>query len=474
MIDNKKTSQLKLISLGGFGLVTKNMFVYETPEDIVIIDCGMGFPDEEMLGVDLVIPDISYLKNKKDKIRGIILSHGHEDHIGATRFLLPELPRVPIFGSNLTIALVKRKLSEVNVAADLRVIDRRRTLRLGKFNIDFIQVTHSIPETLHIFMMTPYGNIYHGTDFKFDWTPIDGNQIEVEKMVKAGETGVDLMLSDCLRSEREGYTPSEQTLVEIFEREIGKAKGRFIVTTMSSNISRLKTAIEVSLARGRKIVLAGRSIKEIVKIGCQLGYIHLSRQQEISSRRMSKYPPNKITILAAGSQGQTGSALDRIASGEYDDIRVQPDDFVVFSTDYIPGNESSIQSLIDSFMKQGATVSYMDIIEDLHVSGHGAQRELSLLMHLVKPRYLLPIGGGFRQMKQYALLAQRNGYAKDKILLPLSGDIISLEKGKAKIDGHTQTRNIMVDGLGVGDVGNVVLRDRDVLSKEGVVVAVLT
>ena len=474
MTDDKTSHQLKLISLGGFGLVTKNMFVYETPEDIVIIDCGMGFPDEEMLGVDLVIPDISYLKNKKDKIRGIILSHGHEDHIGATRFLLPQLPRVPVFGSNLTIALVKRKLNEVHVAADLRIIDRRQTLHLGKFNIDFIQVAHSIPETLHIFMTTPYGNIYHGTDFKFDWTPIDGNQIEVEKMVKASETGVDLMLSDCLRSEREGYTPSEQTLVEIFEREIDKAKGRFIVTTMSSNISRLKTAIDVSLKHGRKIVLAGRSIKEIVKIGCQLGYIHLSRQQEVSPRQISKYSPDKITILAAGSQGQTGSALDRIASGDHDSIKIRPDDFVVFSTDYIPGNESSIQSLIDSIMKQGATVSYMDIIEDLHVSGHGAQRELSLLMHLVKPRYLLPIGGGFRQMKQYALLAQRNGYTKDKILLPSSGDIIGLENGKAKIDGHAQTRNIMVDGLGVGDVGNVVLRDRDVLSKEGVVVIVLT
>ncbi|MDD3679880.1 MAG: ribonuclease J [Candidatus Shapirobacteria bacterium] len=465
--------QLKIVSLGGFGLVTKNMFVYETPKDIIIIDCGIGFPDEEMLGVDLVIPDISYLKDKKEKIRGIILSHGHEDHFGALPFLLPLLPKVPIFSSQLALSIVERKLKENRIQADLRQVDRTRTLTLGDFQIDFIQVTHSVPEALHIYLKTPYGNVYHGSDFKFDWTPIDKTRIEVEKMVKASQEGVDLMLSDCLRSEREGHTESEQTLVEIFEREISRAKGRFIVTTMSSNISRLKTAIDVSLSCGRKIALVGRSIIEIVKIGRELGYLDLPENMEVDSRKISNYPDNKITLLVAGSQAQSGSSLDRIASQTHQDIKIKTGDFVVFSTDYIPGNESSIQTVIDSLMRQGAQVSYMDISEDLHVSGHGARGDLSLLINLVKPKFLLPIGGGFRQMKQYSLLAQIIGYQEDKILLPDSGDMIGVAQGRAKVIGRFEARNVMVDGLGVGDVGNVVLRDREILSREGVVSAVV-
>jgi ribonuclease J len=475
---NKKTkdnqpNQLKIISLGGFGLVTKNMFIYETPKDILIIDCGIGFPDEEMLGVDLVIPDISYLKNKKDKIRGIIISHGHEDHFGALPFLLPQLPKVPIFASKLALAIIERKLKENRVKADLRLVDRKRTLKLGDFEVDFIQVTHSVPETQHMFIKTPYGNIYHGSDFKFDWTPIDKTNIEVEKMVEASEQGVDLMLSDCLRSEREGYTDSEQALTEIFEREIAKAKGRFIVTTMSSNISRLKTAIDVSRASGRKIALVGRSIIEIIKIARRLGYLDLPKEDEINLRKVNNYPDEKITLLVAGSQAQAGSSLDRIASQTHHNIRIKPKDFVVFSTDYIPGNESSMQTAIDLLMRQGAEVSYMDISEDLHVSGHGARGDLALLINLVKPKFLLPIGGGFRQMKQYSLLAQRIGYQEDKIILPSSGDMIGVNKEKTGIIGQFEARDVMVDGLGVGDVGNVVLRDREILSQEGVVSAVV-
>lgn len=454
-------------------MVTKNMFVYETPKDILIVDCGIGFPDEEMLGVDLVIPDISYLKDKKDKIRGIVISHGHEDHFGALPFILPLLPKVPIFSSKLALAIAERKLKENRIRADLRVADRTRPLNLGDFEINFIQVTHSVPETQHMFIKTPYGNVYHGSDFKFDWTPIDKTKIEVEKMVKASEQGVDLMLSDCLRSEREGYTQSEQTLVEIFEREIAKAKGRFIVTTMSSNISRLKTAIDVSLARGRKVALVGRSIIEVVKIGREFGYLNLPKEMEVDIRKINNYPDDKITLLVAGSQAQSGSSLDRIASQTHNDIRVKPGDFVVFSTDYIPGNESSIQAAIDLLMRQGAQVSYMDISEDLHVSGHGARGDLALLINLVKPGFLLPIGGGFRQMKQYSLLAQRIGYQENKILLPSSGDMIGLANKEAKIIGRFEARDVMVDGLGVGDVGNVVLRDREILSREGVVSAVV-
>jgi len=474
MTIKKQNNNLKIISLGGFGHVTKNMFVYETPRDILIVDCGIGFPDEEMLGVDLVIPDIAYLKDKYRKIRGIVLTHGHEDHIGALPYLLPKLPKVPIFGSRLTLALVQEKLGESKLMADLREVNRQKKLSLGSdFKINFIQVTHSIPETLHLFIQTPYSNIYHGTDFKFDWTPIDGTRVEVEKIVEASRQGVLLLLSDCLRSERKGHTLSEHNLIDIFEREIKKARGRFIVTTMSSNISRLKTAIDVSRRFGRRVALVGRSIKKAVKIGRQLGYINFPESLEIKIENVKNHPPRQVTLLVAGSQAQTGSALDRIASGEHRQIKIEPGDMVVFSSDYIPGNESSIQLLIDLLMRKGAEVSYIDITEDLHVSGHGAQDDLSLLISLVKPQFLLPIGGSFRQMKQYALIAQRMGYKKEKILLPQQTDIICVERGRANIGGQIEAREVMVDGLGVGDVGNVILRDRDVLAKEGVVIVVL-
>ncbi|PIS14941.1 ribonuclease J [Candidatus Shapirobacteria bacterium CG09_land_8_20_14_0_10_38_17] len=470
----KQNNNLKIISLGGFGHVTKNMFVYETPQDILIVDCGMGFPDEEMLGVDLVIPDITYLKDKYTKIRGIVLTHGHEDHIGALPYLLPKLPKVPIFGSRLVLALLQEKLKENRLMADLREINRQKELSLGSdFKINFIQVTHSIPETFHFFIKTPYGNIYHGTDFKFDWTPIDGARVEVEKMVEASRQGVLFLLSDCLRSERGGHTPSEHNLIDIFEREIRKARGRFIVTTMSSNISRLKTAIDVSRKFGRRVALVGRSIERVIKISRSLGYINFPENLEVKVDKVKNYPPRQVTLLVAGSQAQTGSALDRIASGEHRHINIQPGDTVVFSSDYIPGNESSIQLLVDLLMRKGAEVSYMDISEDLHVSGHGAQDDLSLLISLVKPQFLLPIGGGFRQMKQYALLAQRMGYKKEVILLPQSSDIICVGKGRVSIGGKIEAREVMVDGLGVGDVGKVILRDREVLAKEGVAIAIL-
>jgi len=472
-INTEKQEGLRIFSLGGFGKVTQNMFVYETPRDILVIDCGIGFPEKTMFGIDLIIPDITYLKKKKNKVRGIFLTHGHEDHIGALPYVLPYFPNLPVFGSPLTLALAREKLKEVEVAANLQEAPFGKEIILGDFKITLLPITHSIPQAGHLFIKTPFGNVYHGPDFKFDWTPVDKTKIGVEKMVEASRLGVDLMLSDCLRAEREGYTPSEQTLVEIFEREIRKAKGRFIVTTMSSNISRLKTAIDASRRFGRKIVLVGRSVKEAVKIGRQFGYINLPPESEIKPERAKNFLPQNLTLIVAGSQGQVGSALDRITSGQHPHFKVEKNDFVVFSSDYIPGNESLIQALIDDLIKQGAEVSYMDISEDLHVSGHGAQGDLALLISLVKPKFLLPIGGNFRQMKQYTVLAQKMGYSSQSVLLPNENDVIFLKDGQAKIDGKMEIREVLVDGLGVGDVGNVVLRDREILSREGLVVAIL-
>ncbi len=471
MISGKE--ELKILSLGGFGKVTQNMFVYETPRDILVVDCGIGFPEKSMFGIDLIIPDISYLKKKKDKIRGIFLTHGHEDHLGALPYVLPYFPNLPVFGSPLTLALAQEKLKEAEVVANLQEAPFGKEIFLGDFKITLLPITHSIPQAGHLLIKTPFGNVYHGPDFKFDWTPVDKTKIGVEKMVEASRLGVDLLLSDCLRAEREGYTPSEQTLVEIFEREIRKAKGRFIVTTMSSNISRLKTAIEASRRFNRRIVLVGRSVKEAVKIGRQFGYISLPPENEIKPERAKNFPPQNLTLLVAGSQAQVGSALDRIVSGQHPHFRVEKNDFVVFSSDYIPGNESLIQALIDDLIKQGAEVSYMDISEDLHVSGHGAQGDLALLIDLVKPKFLLPIGGNFRQMKQYSILAQKMGYSPKQVILPLENETISLSGGQVRIGGKIEIRNVLVDGLGVGDVGNVVLRDREILSREGLVVAIL-
>lgn len=467
-------NNLKIISLGGFGSVTANMFVYETDKDILVVDCGIGFPEEEMLGVDLVIPDISYLLRRQNKIKGIVVSHGHEDHIGALPYILPQLPTIPIFAPRWAKALAETKFKEFGLKYKIQEFNQDSKITLGNFSLEFIPATHSIPDTYHLIIKTPIGIFYHAADFKLDLTPVMGKPTNQDRIKKVSQRGILCLLSDCLRAEIPGFTPSESKLEDVFEREIRDCQGKFFVTTFSSNISRWKQAIDVSLRHGRKILLIGRSIKQNIRIALKLKYLPYQPNIFIPKRLLSKYPSQELTVLIAGAQAQTGSSLDRLVVGELEELTIKPGDKVVFSSDYIPGNETSIYSLIDKLYRLGAEVSYTDIKSDVHVSGHGCQDDLGKLIQMVQPKYLLPIGGNFRHMVAYQRLAEQRGYQKSQVLLPDDGQTVEFFDGQVRLGKTIETKKIMVDALGIGDVGNVVLRDRKILAEEGIVVAIIT
>src|SRR3989338_7589972 len=397
-----------------------------------------------MLGVDLLIPDISYLQEKKDKIRGLILTHGHEDHIGGLPYIIPQLPKFPLFASRLTAALAQDKLKELSLNTKVKVLNPEGSLKLGSFIIEPVRVSHSIPDTYHYFITSPAGTVYHGSDFKFDFTPVDGLQPQIDRISRLADKGVTLLLSDCLRSESEGYTPSEITLNETFEREISKATGRFIVTTMSSNISRWQQAIDASFKHGRKVALIGRSVDKNIEVSNRVGFLKIPKETLIRQDEIRHFPDASLTLFVAGSLAQSGSSLERIALGEHRFIKIHQGDRVLFSSDYIPGTENAIHQLIDVLTKAGATVSYAEISDNLHVSGHGASGDQKLLVALTRPRYMLPTGGNYRMMKQYSLIMQPMGYSQDKILVPDVGDVIVVKDGLVKIEGHVETRDIMV------------------------------
>jgi len=470
-----KDNSVKIISLGGFGNVTKNMFVYETPNDILIVDCGVGFPEEEMMGVDLVIPDISYLADKSSKIRGLVLTHGHDDHIGGLPYILPQLPkRLPVFGPKWALALADSKMEEFGLTANFNEINENDWLNLGDFKIEFVKVTHSIPDTFHLVISTPVGLFYHAADYKLDLTPVIGEPTNKKRISQFGQKGVLCLLSDCLRAENPGFTPPEAKLKEMFEQEIGSTTGKVFVTTMSSNISRFKQAIEVSISYGRKVVPVGRSVEKSLQLAEKFKYLHFSKDTFLSKKQIKNFPPKSLTFLVAGSQAQLGSALDRIVAGEIKEIKIKPGDKVIFSTDYIPGNETAIYRLIDNIYRLGGEVVYQDIHSNVHVSGHGSQGDLGKLMDLLKPKYLLPIGGNFRHMIAYQKLAESRGFNKDQVILADDGQVVEFfTSGSFKISRSIETKQIMVDAFGVGDVGNVVLRDRKILSEEGIVVIVV-
>jgi len=464
----------KIISLGGFGSVTANMFIYETDKDILVVDCGIGFPEEEMLGVDLVIPDIKYLQERQDKLRGIVISHGHEDHVGALPYILPQLKNIPVFAPRWAKALAENKLKEFGLRYQVNEFNESSKITLGNFSLEFIPATHSIPDTYHLVIKTPIGIFYHAADFKLDLTPVISRPTDQERIKKVGQEGILCLLSDCVRAELSGFTPSESQLEEVFEREIQDCQGKFFVTTFSSNISRWKQAIDISRHHGRKILLLGRSVEENIKVALKLKYLHYPHHIFITRKQLNKYPSGKITALIAGAQAQTGSSLDRLVAGEFNQLEIRPGDKVVFSSDYIPGNEAAIYALIDNLYRLGAQVSYTDIKSDVHVSGHGSQKDLGKLIEMVKPKYLLPIGGNFRHMIAYQRLAKQRGYQENKVLLPDNGQSVEFFAGQAKLGKPIETKKIMVDALGVGDVGNVVLRDRRILAEEGIVVAIIT
>lgn len=370
--------------------------------------------------------------------------------------------------------MVEDKLSEFGIVPNIEEVGEGKRVNVGDFSVEFVRVTHSIPDTHHLSIKTPVGLIYHAADFKLDLRPVMGTATNQELIRQIGDRGVLCMLSDCLRAENPGFTPPEAKLEEVFEQEIKDCRGKFIVTTMSSNLSRLKQAIDASIKHGRKVVLVGRSIEKNVQIATKLKYISYSKETFVPKKVINRFPPQNLTLLVAGSQGQLGSAMDRMVAGEIEQIKIKPGDKVVFSTDYIPGNETAIYNLIDSIYRLGADVAYSDIRSIIHVSGHGSQGDLTKLMELARPKYLVPIGGNFRHMVAYRNLAEKNGYGRDQILLKDDGETIEFsEKGLVPTKGRIEIGQVMVDALGVGDVGNVVLRDRKILSEEGIVVAIL-
>ncbi len=468
---------VRFIPLGGIGDVTKNMYIYEYTAgsgetEILVVDCGVGFPDSYMYGVDLVIPDASYLYDKINKIKGIVLTHGHEDHIAALPYIWPRL-KAPIFATKLTAALARVRLEEANINAPITVWDRDKRLQRGSFNIEFVHMTHSIPDANNLIIRTPAGNFYHGSDFKFDWTPVDGDVSQTGKIVAVAQEGVVALATDCLGSDREGYTLSERVIEGGFEKAISKCKGKFIVTTQSSNISRIQQAINVAVRNGRRICLLGRSIIQNTEVAQKLKYLKIPYNRFISEKEVQKVPAKEVCLIVAGSQGQVESALSRIASSDHKFVNITAGDMVVFSADPIPGNEEAVHSLIDALVDLKAEVSYSEVLDDLHVSGHGSQNDLMLLLSLVKPQFVIPIGGTKRHMYHYRGLAETVGFSKNQVLLLENGQVLEFRNNKVSMGKSVDVDNIMVDVLGIGDVGNVVLRDRRKMAEDGIVVAII-
>lgn len=467
--------KLRFTPLGGNGWVTKNMYIYEYGQDILIVDCGMGFPEEHMLGVDFVIPDISYLKDKVDRIRGMIITHGHEDHIGGIPYILNQI-KVPVYGTKLTIGLAKVKLTEHNLIdqVQLNVLDPRDHLKLGVFDIDAFRVSHSVPDAVGYAIRTPAGTTIHTGDFKFDWTPVDNRPTDAGKIVRLTQNGCLALMSDCLRSEKPGYTLSERVIADTFDQSFTQARGKVIVTTFSSNISRIQQAIDASRKHGRKVVISGRSMDQNLLTAKELGYVNLPQDTIIRPDQIGKFRDNQLTFLVSGAQGQEGSAVWRMANDEHRFIKVKPGDRIIFSSDPIPGNQDSVYAVIDKLSQMGAIVEYSDITEDVHVSGHAAQAELLLMMNLTQPKYFVPVSGVYRMLTAYKELAMATGAEEKDIFLLEEGEMLEMDPSSAKTTGKIPVENIMVDGLGVGDVGNVVLRDRQVLAEEGMVIVTVT
>lgn len=459
------------IPLGGVGDVTKNMHLYIYRDEILIVDCGMGFADNTMPGVDLLIPDISFLKKTDKKIVGMVLTHGHEDHIGGLPFILPSLPNFPVYGTKLTAAFANEKLKDFGVPQRVLVSDYNKDIKLGSFTVSLTHVTHSILETSHPVIKTPMGIFYHGSDFKFDFTPVDGTPSDLQRIASFSGQVLNLA-SDCLGSERKGYTPSEKMITKNFEDVISETKGKVFVTTYSSNISRLNQAIEAAQKYGRKVCFIGRSFLKARDIGRELGYMKYPNNIEFQPQDMKKMDPSRVLILCAGSQGQPESGLMRIATDNDRDLRITKQDSVIFSSDPIPGNELNVYHLVDILSKKGAKVFHSDTSDDFHVSGHGSQRDLELLISLTKPQFVLPIGGTYRHMVAYRELARGMGYTDDQIVLPEDGQEIIFTKNKVTYGKKIKLASIYVDQLTGEQVDNFIVLDRQKVAEEGIVVVI--
>ncbi|NLM35705.1 MAG: ribonuclease J [Clostridiales bacterium] len=470
----KEKDKIKIIPLGGVNEIGKNLYVIEYKEEIIVIDCGLKFPDEEMFGIDIVIPDISYLLKNVEKVKGIFLTHGHEDHIGALPYVLKQL-NVPVYGTKLTLGILQTKLKEHNLLSvtDLRTVSPKDIVKLDKMSVEFIKTNHSIADSVAIAIHTPLGIVLHTGDFKIDYTPIDGEVIDLCRFAELGRKGVLVMLADSTNVERPGYTMSESTVGETFEKIFSKTTGRIIVATFASNIHRIQQIITASEKYGRKVAVSGRSLENIVAVGTELGYIQANDNVLISIDAINKYPAEKVTIITTGSQGEAMSALSRIASNEHKKVSISPGDTVIISATPIPGNEKFVSRVVNQLFKNGAEVIYEDLAE-VHVSGHACQEELKLMHSLVKPKFFIPVHGEYRHLKQHAELAVKLGMDSANTLIVDIGNLVEVTRDSIKVNGSVPSGNVFVDGLGVGDVGNIVLRDRKHLSQDGILTVVVT
>ncbi len=469
----KKISKLKIIPLGGLYEVGKNITAIEYDDEIIVIDCGLIFPEDEMLGIDVVIPDITYLLKNKEKIKGIILTHGHEDHIGALPYVLKKI-NMPIYGTRLTLGLVETKLKEHNINNTiLNVVKPSQSIKLGQFEIEFIRTSHSIPDSVALAIHTPIGTVVHTGDFKIDYTPINGEVMDFHKLAELGQKGVLVLLADSTNVERPGYTMSEKTVGDTFNDIFLTAKQRIIVATFASNIHRVQQIINAAVLFDRKVVISGRSMINVVKVATELGYLDVPEGTLIDINDMHRFPDNKIVVITTGSQGEPMSALARIASSDHRKMELMPGDLVIISASPIPGNEKTVAKVINQLFKKGANVIY-EALADVHVSGHACQEELKLMHSLLKPKFFIPVHGEYRHLKQHASLAHELGMPKENIFIAENGSILEFTKDSGTIAGSVPAGNILVDGLGVGDVGNIVLRDRKHLSEDGLIVVVVT
>ena len=470
-----KKPRLKIIPLGGLHEVGKNITVFQYDNEMIVVDCGLSFPEDDMLGVDLVIPDITYIIKNQEKLKGMVITHGHEDHIGSVPYFLKQV-NTPIYGTKLTLGLIKNKLEEHRLveSTKLNEVNPGETIKLGKhFKVEFIQSSHSIPDSVMLAIHTPVGTILHTGDFKVDYTPMDGKLMDFGRLAELGNKGVLALMSDSTNAERKGFTMSESTVGEVFEKLFTNCTKRIVVATFASNVHRVQQIVNCAVKYGRKIAVCGRSMINMITTARELGYIDCPDNLFIDIDMINNYTDDQLLIITTGSQGETMSALTRMASGTHRKVKITPNDLVIISANPIPGNEKNVSKVIDSLMQIGAEVVY-SALEDVHVSGHACQEEQKLILALTKPKYFIPVHGEYRHLIAHSETAKLMGVPKENIFKLENGKILEMDKNSAEFTGTVQSGIILVDGLGIGDVGNVVLRDRQHLSQDGLIIVVLT
>ena len=472
MKKEKQNNKLKVIPLGGLEQIGMNITAFEYEDSIIVVDCGLSFPEDDMFGIDLVIPDVTYLKENLDKVKGFFITHGHEDHIGALPYILREV-NVPIYATKLTMGIIDHKLEEHELLKKVKkkIVKYGQHINAGCFRIEFIKTNHSIQDAAALAIYSPAGIIVHTGDFKVDYTPVFGDTIDLQRFGEIGKKGVLALMCDSTNAERPGFTMSEKTvgraLENIFEEH---QNSRIIVATFASNVDRVQQIINQAYKNGRKVVVEGRSMVNIISTATELGYISIPDNTLIDIEHLKNYPPEKTVLITTGSQGESMAALSRMANGTHRKVSIRPNDTIVFSSNPIPGNEKAVSKVINDLSRKGAEV----IFQDVHVSGHACQEDIKLIYSLVRPKYAIPIHGEYKHRKAQAKIAQELGIDKDNIFLINSGDVLELDENSARVNGKVHVGDVMVDGLGVGDVGNIVLRDRHILAEEGIIIVVLT